>query len=134
MDAICHLSKVFITFFDHIMFKRYLQPVIWGFGVLWGQKKYKDRRILMKQIANLRKMSTSFRRKKHQEERASEASVFYSTVSICVQIIWKQYRPLETILCFSRWSRKRPPTASQKQKQIGLKTFFSEPISSTRDF
>ena len=45
---------------------------------------------------------------------------FYAPVSKCVQSIWKQYRPLETILCFSRWSTKRTPTASQKQKQIGL--------------
>ena len=47
--------------------------------------------------------------------------IFYAPFSKCVQCIWKQLRPLETILCFSRWSRKRTPTASQKQKQIGLK-------------
>ena len=65
-------------------------------------------------------MATSFRRKKHEDERASEASDFYASVSKFVQSNWKQYRPLETILSFSRWSRKRTPTASQKQKQIGL--------------
>ena len=46
--------------------------------------------------------------------------IFYAPVSKCVQSIWKQYRPLETILCFSRWSTKRTATASQKQKQIGI--------------
>ena len=35
-------------FFDHISIKKYLQPVIWVFVVLWGQKNHKDRRILMK--------------------------------------------------------------------------------------
>ena len=50
---------------------------------------------------------------------------FYApVVSKYVQSIWKQYRPLETILCFSRWSRKRTTTASQKQKQIGLKILY----------
>ena len=48
MDAICHLSKVFITLFDHISIKKYLQPVIWGFAALRGQKNYKDRRNWMK--------------------------------------------------------------------------------------
>ena len=46
--------------------------------------------------------------------------IFYAPVSKCVQSNWKQYRPLESILCFSRWWRKRTTTASQKQKQIGL--------------
>ena len=36
-------------------------------------------RILMKKTANYRKMATSFRRKKHQDERASEASDFLCT-------------------------------------------------------
>ena len=46
--------------------------------------------------------------------------IFSAPVSKCVQSIWKKYRPLETILCFSRWSTKRTTTASQEQKQIGL--------------
>ena len=55
--------------------------------------------------------------------------IFYASVSKYVQSIWKQYRPLETILFFSRWSWKRTPTASQKQKQIGHKIlFFSNPF------
>ena len=35
-------------FLDHIPTDRYLKSVIWGFAALWGQKNYKDRRILMK--------------------------------------------------------------------------------------
>ena len=35
-------------FLDHISSDRYLNSVIWGFAELWGQKNYKDRRILMK--------------------------------------------------------------------------------------
>ena len=66
-------------FFDQILFKRHLQPAIWRFAAQRGQKSYEDRRILMKKIANLRKMATSFRRKKHQDERASEASDFLCT-------------------------------------------------------
>ena len=65
-------------------------------------------------------MATSFRRKKHQNERASEDSDFFCThFQMCAKHL-KQYRPLETILCFSRWSTIRTTTASQKQKQIGL--------------
>ena len=41
-------QKFSSTFFDHISIKKYLQSVIWGFAALWGQKNYKDRRILMK--------------------------------------------------------------------------------------
>ena len=36
-----HLSSfksIHQPFLDYISFKRYLQPVIWGFAVLWGQK------------------------------------------------------------------------------------------------
>ena len=72
-------KKIHHPFFDHISIKKYLQLVVWGFAALWVQKNYKDRRILMKQIANLRKMATSFRRKKHQDKRASEASEFLCT-------------------------------------------------------
>ena len=62
--------------------KKFWWPVIWGLG----PKNYKDRRILMKKIANFRKMATSFRRKKHQDERASEASDFLSTqFQICTK-------------------------------------------------
>ena len=61
--------------------------------------------------------------------------IFYAPVSKYVQSIWKQHRPLETILFFSRWSWKRTSTASQKQKQIGHKIlFFFQPISSSRVF
>ena len=42
-------------------------------------------------------MTTSFRRKNHKEERFSDASDFFAHVSKCVQSIWKQYQPLETI-------------------------------------
>ena len=66
-------------FFDYISIKKYLHPVVWGFAALWVQKNYKDRKILMKKIANLRKMATSFRRKNQQDERASEASDFLCT-------------------------------------------------------
>ena len=65
-------------FLGHISSDRYLKSVTWGFAELWGQKNYKDRRILMKKTANYR-MATSFRRKKHQDERASEASDFLCT-------------------------------------------------------
>ena len=50
--------------------------------------------------------------------------IYYAPVFKCVQIIWKQYRPLKTILCFSRWSAQRTPTASQKPKQIGLEIAY----------
>ena len=66
-------------------------------------------------------MATSFRRESTKMKGLLRRQIVYAPVSKCVQSIWKQYRPLETILCFSRWSRKRTPTASQKQKQIGLK-------------
>ena len=82
-------------------------------------------------------MATSFRRKKSTKMKGLlRPQIFYAPVSKYVQSIWKQYRPLETILCFSRWSRKRTPTASQKQKQIGLEIpyFFFKPISCSRAF
>ena len=74
----------------------------------------------MKQIANLRKMATSFSRKKHQNERASEASDFLCTrFQMCTEHLEK----LSTIrnhFMYLQMVDKRTTTASQKQKQIGL--------------
>ena len=77
----------------------------------------------------------------HSDEKSTKMKgllrpqMFTAPVSTCVQSIWKQYRSLETILCFSRWSRKRTPTAPQKQNQIGLKIlYFFQLIASSRDF
>ena len=125
MDTICRLLNVFFTLFDQKSFKRYLQPVIWGFTALRGQKNYKDRRISMK-----KKQRTTEKRQPHSDKKSTKMKgllrpeIFYALVSKYVQSIWKQYRPLETILCFSRWSWKRTPTASQKQKQIGLEIAY----------
>ena len=116
-------------FFDQISFKEYLQPVIWGFTALWGQKNYKDRRISMKQTRTTEKWQPHSDEKSTKMKGLLRPHIFNAHNSKYVQSIWKQYRPLETILCFSRWSWKRTPTASQKQKQIGHKIlFFSNPF------
>ena len=89
----------------------------------------------MKYTAKLRKKATSFRRKSTKTKGLKRPQIFYAPFSKCVQSIWKHYRPSESILCFSRWSRKRTPTASQKQKQIGLKILYIfQPISSLKVF
>ena len=77
-----------------------------------------------------KKQRTTEKWQPHSDEKSTKTKgllrpqIFYAPVSKCVQSIWKQYRPLETILCFSRWSGKRTPTASQKQKQIGLEIAY----------
>ena len=123
-------------FFDQISFKRYLQPVIWGFTALWGQKNYKDRRISLKKTANYRKRATSFRRKKHQDERASEASDFLCTrFQVCA-------KHLETVSTFRNYFMfpqmvEKKDTYSLSETEANWtrnSLFFFKPISSSRVF
>ena len=71
MDAIFHLSNPFIAVYGLIAFKKYLQLVEKRFTAHWGQKNYKDRRILMKNYSELEKNSNLIQTKKHLDERAS---------------------------------------------------------------
>ena len=68
-------------------------------------------RNLMKQTANMRKITTSFRPKKHQDENASDASDFLCTR---FQMSTKHLEPITTIrnqYMFLQGSKKRTPTA-----------------------
>ena len=87
---------------------------------LQGQKNFDELNSELEKNGNL------IQTKKHQDERASEASVFYVPVSKCKQNIWEKYRPLETILSFPRWTRKRTPTASLRNRsQFDTKFYVS---------
>ena len=136
MDAIKHLSNVFIT----ILLIKYCSKG--SYSLLYGGlRRIEARKIRKIEEFWWKKQRTTEKWQPHSDEKSTKMKgllrpqIFYAPVSKCVQSIWKQYRPLETILCFSRWSWKRTPTASQKQKQIGHKIlFFFQPISSSRVF
>ena len=64
----------------------------------------------------MRKMSTSIKRTRHGDERASSASNFCEPVFKCQQSLRKPYRRLETTFCFSRWSGRRTATASLRNR------------------
>ena len=115
MDAIFHLSNLFIGLFVClILFKTYLIPVIWGFKTLWGQK------ITMRDgfyeiYSELENKSNLIQKKKNTKmKRLLRHEMFWAPVSKNVQTNLKQYQPLETILCFSGWSRKSTSSAAQK--------------------
>ena len=107
MDAIFLLLILFTAAYGLIAFKKNLQLVGKRFTALWVQKNYKDRRFLMQKIANSGKIATSFGRKKAPRWKGFWGLKFLCTSFQCVKSISKQFRPLETILCFSRGSRKK---------------------------
>ena len=125
MDAIKHLSNVFIT----ILLIKYCSKGIYSL-LYGGLRRIEARKITKIQEFWWNKWRTWGKWQPHSDEKSTKMKgfprpqIFYAPVSKCVQSIWKHNRPLETILCFSRWSRKRTPTASQKQKQIELKILY----------
>ena len=123
-------------FLDHISSDRYLKSVTWGFAELWGLKNYKDRRILMKKTANYRKMATSFRRKKHQDERASEASDFLCTrFQMCTKHL-EIVSTLRNHFMFIQMVVKKDTYSLSETEANWTRNclFFFEPISSSRIF
>ena len=130
MDAIWHLSNVLITLFLIKYCSKGSYSLLYG-----GLRRIEARKIRKIEEFWWKKQRTTEKWQPHSDEKSTKMKgllrpqIFYAAVSKCVQSIWKQYRPLETILIFSRWSGKRTPTASQKQKQIGPKIlFFSNPF------
>ena len=122
MDAIWHLSNVYITLFLIKHCSKGSYSLLYG-----GLRRIEARKIRKIEEFWWKKHRTTEKWQPHSDEKSTKMKgllrpqIFYAPVSKCVQCIWKQYRPLETILIFSRWSGKRTPTASQKQKQIELK-------------
>ena len=136
MDAIWHLSNVFITLFLIKYYSKGSYSLLYG-----GLRRIEARKIRKIEEFWWKKQRTTEKWQPHSDEKSTKMKgllrpqIFYAHNSKYVQSIWKQYRPLGTFLCFSRWSWKRTPTASQKQKQIGHKNlYFFEPISSSRVF
>ena len=125
MDAIWHLSNVFITLFLIKYCSKGSYSLLYG-----GLRRIEARKIRKIEEFWWKKQRTTEKWQPHSDEKSTKMKgllrpqIFYAAVSKCVQSIWKQYRPLETILIFSRWSGKRTPTASQKQKQIELKILY----------
>ena len=125
-----------------VIFQKYWSPflIIYQsksiYSLLYGVlRRYEARKVTKIEEFWRNKLRTSENWQPHSDEKSTKLKgllsfqIFYAPNSKYVQSIWKQYRPLETILCFSRWSWKRTPTASQKQKQIGPKIlFFSNPF------
>ena len=120
-----------------VIFQKYSSPflIIYQsksiYSLLYGVlRRYEARKITKIEEFWWNKLRTSEKWQPHSDEKSTKMKgllsfqIFYAPLSKWVQSIWKQYRPLETILYFSRWSRKRTPTASQKQKQIELKILY----------
>ena len=120
-----------------VIFQKYSSPFLIKYrskgicNLLYGGlRRYEARKITKIEEFWLNKYWTWEKWQPHSDKKSTKMKgllrpqIFYAPVSKCVQSIWKQYRPLGTVLCFSRWSRKRTPTASQKQKQIGLKMLY----------
>ena len=116
-----------------VVFQKYSSPFLIKYcskgiySLLYGGlRRYEARKITKIEEFWWNKSRTSEKWQPHSDEKSTKKKellrpqIFYAPVSKCVPSIWKQYWPLETILCFSRWSKKRTPTASQKQKQFGL--------------
>ena len=125
MEAIWHLSNAIITLFWSNIVQKVSTACYKGvYGAMRPEKLQRYKEFWWN------KKRTSEKWQPHSDEKSTKMKellrpqIFYAPVSRCIPSIWKQYRPLEFILSFSRWSTKRTPTASQKQKQIGLEIHY----------
>ena len=91
---------------------------------------------LMKQTANMRKNATSFRPKKHQDENASEASIFLCTR---FQMSTKHLEPVTTIrkqyMFLQEVEKKDTNSPSRKQeKNAHINQVIFHQIANSRFF